>query len=535
MTTPKPKRKISKWWIVGGVAVLLVVGVFVLPPLLMRSGLLPTPPGRPGAAKTTLTTGEVSTITAIASVDTSGAVQAQQIGSVYWQTTGQVATVLVKTGDTVKKGMALMTLDPATAPQNVLQAQADLLNAQKALDDLQHPTALSLANAQQAVAAAQDQLVKTKKDLRNAQNPVGQNLYDTVDSTKLALSTAQANAQLANVSTDVAGYNSAKLAADQARYNWQSAVDRNTNCNCVSQQLLDGLKLAYDNAFGQQLTYELRVNTDKANKSAAVDSAQKKYNDAVANLNYAQLGPDAVKVALAQAKVTVAEASLADAQDKLATLQAGPKENDVKSAQVRVQVAQATLGALTLHAPFDGEVLVINYQPGDAVTQGQAAVVVANRAQMHVDASVDESDVSQITVGDPVTLTFDSLANVTLAGVVAWINPVGQTTQGLVRYTVRVDAAQTDPHVLLGMTANVNIVTDVKTGALAVPLDAVQLDNAGEFVNRVNALGALERVNVVSGAVQGDVVIVTGDLRPGDKVELVQPKPTNSGSPFGGG
>ncbi len=535
MATPKPKRKISNWWMVGGVAVLLVVGVIAVPPLLMQSGVLPQLPGRPGTANAPLTTGEVTTITAITSVETSGPMQAEQIGSVYWETTGQVATVLVKSGDTVQKGDALMTLDPATAPQNVLQAQADLLNAQKALDDLQHPSALSLANAAQAVAAAQDQLVKAQKDLRNVQNPVGQNLYDTVDNTKLALDTAQANAQLANVSTDVAAYNSAKLAADQARYNWQSAQDRNATCNCVSQQMLDGLKLAYDNAFGQQLTYELRINTDKANKAAAVDDAQKKYDDAVANLNYAQLGPDAVKVALAQAKVAVAEASLADAQDKLTTLQTGPKENDVKSAQVRVQVAQATLDALTLHAPFDGEVLVINYQPGDAVTQGQAAVVIANRAQMHVDASVDESDVSQIAVGDPVTLTFDSLAEVTLAGVVAWINPVGQSAQGLVRYTVRVDAAQTDPRVLLGMTANVDIVTDVQAGALAVPLDAVQLDDAGEFVNRVTALGALERVNVVSGAVQSEVVIVTGDLRPGDKVELVQPKPTNNGGMFGPG
>ncbi|OGO48486.1 MAG: hypothetical protein A2W37_04435 [Chloroflexi bacterium RBG_16_63_12] len=149
---------------------------------------------------------------------------------------------------------------------------------------------------------------------------------------------------------------------------------------------------------------------------------------------------------------------------------------------------------------------------------------------------VDELDVSQITAGDPVSITLESIRELQLAGAVSQINPIGQTTaQGLVKYTVRVDMTHTDPRVLIGMTANVTIVTDVQEGALAVPLDAVQLDGQTEFVNRVKADGALERVNVVSGQLQGDLVIVAGDLKPGDTVQLVEPVPTNTGNPFGPG
>ena len=73
-------------------------------------------------------------------------------------------------------------------------------------------------------------------------------------------------------------------------------------------------------------------------------------------------------------------------------------------------------------------------------------------------------------------------------------------------------------------------------GVLAVPLDAVQFDakNKVEFVNRVNADGTLERVTVISGQMQEELVVITGAVQPGDKVELVTPKPSSS-NPFGPG
>ena len=153
---------------------------------------------------------------------------------------------------------------------------------------------------------------------------------------------------------------------------------------------------------------------------------------------------------------------------------------------------------------------------------------------MHVDVTVDESEVSLIQLGDAATVTLDSLPDLTLNGTVSFISGIGDTVQGLVKYTVRVELAEADPRVLLGMTANANIITDVNEGALAVPLDAVQLDALGEFVNRVKADGVIERVEVKSGEVQGDQVVVFGALEPGDKVQIVEPKPAQSGSPFGG-
>lgn len=543
MATSKPKRKISNWWIVGGALILLVVGIVAARPLLAQNGLLPMR-GQANTANAAPTTGEVTSITAITSVDTSGSIEAEQMASVFWETTGQIATVNVAPGATVKKGDVLMTLDPASAPQNVIQAQADLINAQNALDDLLHPTALALAKAEKAVVDAEAALTKAQDDLDDlVQNDISY-YEEQVTKKEQALLAAQQDAEKTNLGQLAIALQNAQDDLDK-KTDWlndaRSAQAACPNCTTVfvnaagRKMSVADAEEAYTAALNAHQVADINYQQALTNSNTAVDNAQEALDTARANLADAQTGPETDDVKARQVAVTVAQATLADAQDKLDTLTRGADPDDIAAAEVRVQIAQATLDKIFLRAPFDGEVLVINYQPGDTVSQSKAALTLANRALLHVDASVDEADINTIAVGDPVTLTFDALADMALPATVAWINPVGQTTQGLVRYTVRLDAAQTDPRVLLGMTANVTIVTEVQQDALAVPLDAVQLDDAGEYVNRVNALGALERVNVVSGAVQGEVVIITGALRPGDQVELVQPKPTNNGGMFGPG
>ena len=542
MTTAKPKRKISIWLILLGVGALLAVGVLVGAPLLMRAGILPRGGPRQAGAANDITTGEVLAITAITSVESSGAVEPEQLGSVFWKTTGQMASVVVKPGDFVKQGDALMTLDPASAPQNVIQAQTDLISAQNALDDLLNPTALSIANAQKAVDTAQTTLKTAQEALDDLAQYDLSYYEDLVADAQQALLTAQQDDEKTNIGSLATALQSAKDDLE-TKTNWyndaQTAQAACPDCTTVfvnaagRKMSLADAQEAYTASLNAHQIAQINYEQGLTSSQSAVETAQEALDDAVANLAAAKAGPDAQDLATSQVAVVVAEASLADAQMKLAELQNGPDPDDIAAAEIRIQIAQNTLDTLILRAPFDGEVLAVNYLLGDTVSQTQAAVVIANRAQIHVDASIDESDVTQIQVGDPVTITFDSLSDLTLSGTVNWIDPVGQVVQGLVRYTVRINAAQTDARVLLGMTANTNIVTDVQDGALAVPLDAVQLDQAGEFVNRVNALGVLERVNVVSGEVQEDFVIVTGDLNPGDKVQLIEPTPETGTTPFG--
>jgi HlyD family secretion protein len=301
---------------------------------------------------------------------------------------------------------------------------------------------------------------------------------------------------------------------------------------------------AYAGALNAVRIAEVNFEQSQARQADAVADAQEALTTAEANLAWAQRGPDAADLDARQDAVAVAVADLAEAQATLAELENGPDAATQRRAELRVEAAQATLDAQALRAPIAGEVLQVSYRPGDSVSQSQVAVVLANRTRLHVDAAVSEADIAQVVLGDAATLTFDAVPGLTLTGTVDTINPVGAVEQGLVKYTVRVNLPAGDPRVLLGMTASLDIVTDVQAGVLAVPVEAVQLDDAGEYVLRQIAAGQTERVSIVSGevleaAVAGtpiDVVTVSGDLAPGEVVVLV-PATTDaaSGGFFGPG
>ena len=521
--------KTRTFWLIGGATVILA-GV-------LSVGWLALQRTQKAQASAAPVTAQVTTLTSVSSVDSTGAVEPEQSAALSLKTSGTIATVAVKVGDHVKIGDVLMTLDPASAPTNVIQAQADLSSAKTNLNDLLHPSTTTLANAQKAVADGQTALNTAQRTLRNTQNPVGQTLTDTVDTQKLALDTAQTDQTLAAVSADAQSLASATSDTNItfSRYqNYQAKWDAGDHSDLM-YKLVQASQSAYQSALDKKTQLELRIHSDQANKDAAVKTAQKNYHDAVANLNFAIQGPDATKLAQARADAAVATSNLADAQDKLNQLKNGAKPEDILAAQVRVQVAQATIDSLTLRAPFDGDVLAVNFKPGDPASPSGAAITLADRSKLHVSVSVDETAVGAIASGNPVTLTLDAVPGLSLNGSVISIEPFGQTVQGLVRYNVRVDLGQTDPRLLLYMTANTIIVTDVQRNALAVPLAAIQYDNQGEFVNRVNATGALERINVTSGQTLNDLVVVKGSLKPGDKVVVIAATPAKAASgPFGG-
>jgi HlyD family secretion protein len=110
---------------------------------------------RSSSNTTTYQTVKVERGDLVASVGATGTVRAQQSATLTWLTSGTVQAVNVRVGDTVKQGDVLANLEKASLPQNVIIAEADLVSAQKALDDLQSSDT-SRAQALIALKKAQD-------------------------------------------------------------------------------------------------------------------------------------------------------------------------------------------------------------------------------------------------------------------------------------------------------------------------------------------------------------------------------------------
>jgi HlyD family secretion protein len=228
---------------------------------------------------------------------------------------------------------------------------------------------------------------------------------------------------------------------------------------------------------------------------------------------------------------------LEDAQRTYDRLKEGSNSQDVVAAQAKVDAAQATVDSMSVIAPFDGEVLYVESQPGDVVDAGTSAANVADLDHLYVETQVDESDIANVKVGQQAGVTLDALTGVTFTGKVAAMNPVGEVVSGLVKYAVRIDLDRvTDQSFIpLGTTANVVIRVKDATASLAVPITTVQNDSKGEYVLVVQSDGSTKRVDVVSGAIVGDLVVVNGDLQEGDHVQSNQQSSFNAPNPFGGG
>ena len=121
-----------------------------------------------------------------ATVGATGTVHALQTATLVWQATGTVEDVNVEIGDEVKAGDVLASLSKTSLPQNIITAEAELVSAQQALDDLLNSDTarakawIALRDAKDAYEKAYDYreylnypIKKTRVDLVKQVTPYG--------------------------------------------------------------------------------------------------------------------------------------------------------------------------------------------------------------------------------------------------------------------------------------------------------------------------------------------------------------------------
>ena len=90
------------------------------------------------------------------SVEATGTVRAYQSAIYVWETDGIVGAVQFELGDSVQKGDELASLQKASLPAQIIQAEADLIYAKQALEDLLGSSGTEAANAAIALREAQE-------------------------------------------------------------------------------------------------------------------------------------------------------------------------------------------------------------------------------------------------------------------------------------------------------------------------------------------------------------------------------------------
>jgi HlyD family secretion protein len=149
--------RLGKWtWIILATVVIVVLAVVVINARARSAGnsQYQTQPARRGDLAAT--------------VGATGSVRAIQSAVLNWQVMGTVESVNVAAGDQVKKGDVLATLANTSLPATVITAEADLIAARKAMQDLLHSDT-DRANAWIALRDAQEAYDKAN-NYRNSLN-----------------------------------------------------------------------------------------------------------------------------------------------------------------------------------------------------------------------------------------------------------------------------------------------------------------------------------------------------------------------------
>lgn len=412
-----------------------------------------------------------------ATVGATGTVRALQSATLSWQIDGVISAVNVRVGDHVNKGDVLAELDKSQLPESVILAQADLVSAQKALQDATSNT----GSAQSAI------------DLKDAQD------------------------------------------AYKKAYNYRLSLNGKQWIEEVRISFVGGQQvpmIVWHRGYVDSGTIQ-KADNDLALKKAQLDDAQRNYDRL-------KEGPNPADIAAAQAKVDAAQATLNEARIIApisgTVTQAISLPGDVVSGSLGLGSTSSSgaLGqAATAQAAPAQTTGTAAASSGQTAAQGQTAFRIDDLSSLLVDVQVSEVDINSVALNQPATLTLDAVQNQTYQGQVVKVSQAGDLSSGAVNFTVSVQLIDADKQVKPGMTAAVNIIVKQVKDQLLVPNRAVRIVNDQQVVY-VLKNGQPQPVKITLG-VSSDTesVIAGGDLKEGDLLILNPPSP--EGGPFRGG
>lgn len=201
--------------------------------------------------------------------------------------------------------------------------------------------------------------------------------------------------------------------------------------------------------------------------------------------------------------------------------------DEEKVAEANLEMNQALLEETFLRAPFDGIVAEINGEVGEYVTPSPPgvatppAVDLIDYSCLYVTAPIDEVDAGDLQEGLPGRISLDAFRGETFAATLDRIAPYVLDLEKQAR-TVEIDVKFDDPGVrarlLVGYSADIDIVLDTKAGVVRIPTEAIMEND--EVLRYNPASGTLEKIAIEAGLRNWNFTEVTKHLQEGDQIVL---------------
>lgn len=477
-----------------------------------------------GSAEMRYVLSQVTRGTVISSISGTGQVAASNQVEVKSKASGDVISIAVDNGQSVKAGALIASLDVRDAEKAVRDAEANLQSAELSLEKLKKPAdQLSLTQSKNALDRAyeskqnaEDDLAKSYDDGFNTVSSAFLDLPDIITGLHDVLfghASGLGTGGQANIDyyTDTAkayddratayradavnAYNAAHGAYDSALTAYK-ATSRTSSTSTIESLIGTTYDTTRDIAeavkSGNNLVQFYKDTLTNQNKTpssvadthlATLNTYTGKTNTHLTNLLSSKNTIQSDKDAIRNASRTIDENT-----QSLSKLEAGTDELDIKSAELTVLQRQNALADARekladsyVRAPFDGTIAKVNVKKSDSISSGTSIATIITHQKL-AEISLNEVDAAKISVGDKATLTFDAIDGLSLTGSVAEIDTVGSVSQGVVTYMVKIGFDTEDSRVKPGMSVSAGIIIDSKQDVLTVENSAIKNQGNSSYV-----------------------------------------------------
>jgi HlyD family secretion protein len=267
-----------------------------------------------------------------------------------------------------------------------------------------------------------------------------------------------------------------------------------------------------------------------------VESAESAAVQAEASLERARVGVESLGVDEQKLELLRQDIALAEA--------------DLVTDEISLDNAQQRLKETKVYAPMAGvlsdrmvQVGQIISSPTNNVSGGTALMTLSDLSRIFVLATVDESDIGKVRVGQPAQITVDAFPDDRFRGEVVRVATKGVVVSNVVTFEVKVEVLDESKTKLRPeMTADVDITAAEEESALLLPAAAVRGHGERAYVLKPVAGGEPERVpvrigiqdglntQILSGLEENAEVLVSSEAGDG---AWVRERGTNTGPPMG--
>lgn len=247
----------------------------------------------------------------------------------------------------------------------------------------------------------------------------------------------------------------------------------------------------------------------------------------------------------AQSAYAIAKSEVVAAEQRIAAARFG-----IDNANASLSEANKALGRTSIYAPSDGIVSALNNEKGERVVgtaqmAGTEIMVISNFDNMEVIVDVNENDILLVKKGDTAVVEVDAYSDRKFKGIVTEISRSANNAGGMQLNTDQVTnfevkirlvkssytdlLAKSKSPFLPGMSANVEIQTQVKKDILCLPIEAIgtrvkdstkstsEEDELDEVVFKVDN-GKATKIIVFTGIQDSRYIEILSGLKDGEEV-----------------